>query len=52
MTLNAPNIKQREINGLIEALETHSLNQGLILTKAEEFTETTRHHKMDYQNYH
>ncbi len=35
-TLKDPSTEKREINGLIEALEKHSLNKGLILTESEE----------------
>jgi len=36
LTLSDPDTKKREITGLIEALTTHQLNQGLILTLDEE----------------
>lgn len=39
-TLTHPDTKQREIDGLIEALATYSLKEGYILTENEEAEET------------
>ena len=39
-TLTHPDTKQREIDGLIEALNTYSLKEGVILTESEEAEET------------
>ncbi|MBS0358236.1 MAG: hypothetical protein JSS53_03060 [Proteobacteria bacterium] len=36
LTLNYSETKEREINGLLEALQAHHLTQGLILTLDEE----------------
>ncbi len=38
VSLNDENTKKREVRGLLEALETHKLNEGIILTENEEFT--------------
>lgn len=39
-TLQDPEVKQREIRGLLEAMRTHHLKEGLILTMDEETKET------------
>lgn len=38
-TLTQPDTKQREMDGLIEALQTYSLNEGIVLTESEEAEE-------------
>ena len=47
-TLTNPNTRQREIDGLIEALETYSLAKGYILTESEEFDETVSRNGKEY----
>jgi hypothetical protein len=44
-TLSDPEVKQREIRGLLEAMHTYQLNEGLILTMDEEGTEN-----LEYEN--
>lgn len=46
-TLSDPEVKQREIRGLLEAMQTYQLNEGLILTLDEEGTEV-----IDHENQH
>jgi len=38
--------KEREYNGLLEALEAYGLDRGLILTEGEEFEETVKGKKI------
>jgi uncharacterized protein len=48
-TLTNPNTKQREIEGLIEALETYSLKEGTILTENEYLDEVVVKGGVQYQ---
>ena len=38
VSLNNPETRERELNGLLEAMKEYNLNKGLILTEAEEET--------------
>ena len=40
VTMNLNGNREREYNGLLEALEAYGLDRGLILTEGEEFEET------------
>ncbi|ABX78338.1 ATP-binding protein [Coxiella burnetii] len=48
-TLFDPNTKKREIDGLLEALESYNLKEGYILTESEEGNETTIKGNKKYQ---
>lgn len=39
LSLEDPDTKEREFNGLIEAMQTYELEKGLIITKDEEFSQ-------------
>jgi len=48
VSLNEPNTRSREINGLLEALQTYQMKNGLILTYEEEGREEIRFDEEDY----
>jgi len=47
-SLDNDNTKQRELAGLIEAMEIYQLSEGLIITANEEGTETITHNNSEY----
>ena len=48
LTLSDVETKNREINGLLEALNTYQLKEGLILTLDEEGEESITYHEKQY----
>ena len=50
-SLADPKTKKREIDGLLDAIEYHSLDCGYILTESEEYTETITKSDKNYQIY-
>ncbi len=46
VTLNLKNNKEREYNGLLEALDAYKLNTGLILTENEDYEEIVQNKKI------
>jgi uncharacterized protein len=48
-SLNASETKQRELDGLIEAMELYGLNQGYILTENTESVENIKHQNKNYK---
>lgn len=47
--LENPNTKQRELEGLLDALERYSLNEGYILTEREENTIAVQRNRVQYK---
>ncbi len=47
-SLDGEKTRKREINGLLEAMVTYKLNEGLIITEDESSTETIEHEKQTY----
>lgn len=48
VSLKEEKTRQREINGLVEAMMTYQLENGLIITEDEEGTEIIRHQDKEY----
>jgi len=46
VTSSLKSTREREVGGLLEALEAYDLDSGLILTEAEEFEETVQGKKI------
>lgn len=51
VSLANPETKKREIDGLLDALDYHSLDHGYILTEFEEYSETITKSGKNYQIY-
>lgn len=49
VTLEEPETKKREINGLIEAMRTYKLKKGLLLTYSTEGRETIQEDSNQYE---
>ncbi|MFM8454995.1 MAG: ATP-binding protein [Gammaproteobacteria bacterium] len=49
VSLSEPRTKEREINGLLEALETYKLKKGLILTESESGIEIIEREGIQYE---
>lgn len=48
VSLSTPQTRERELNGLLEAMEQYQLDTGLILTETEEETIKTQHEGKSY----